>query len=336
MNYIIDISNIKTGGGRRIALTFVEYLLAKRNLDDYRVIVSKQDYEFFRHELSAVKLLKFNTILHYYFWILLNKHDVYFSLFGPGKIFSVRAKRRIAGVAIPHIIYQDYFEESMPTLFLRIRVLIQRYIFSLFFNEYWTETMDAKYKLSNFFVGEIHVVPNAIDHGFEKFRDDQVDVVERSIFVPSAYYVHKNIEFIAEFAKTKTGQKYSFIFTLDDANYARIFGDLSNCRNLGFIDKEQLAFYYQSSQIVLNLSSLEVYSGNYVESAYFGTPIVVLRRSFTESLLKNYALYIDRLCFTELESALNGATSIDFEARREFMVYLGFNKHEKLYAICFG
>lgn len=336
MSYIIDLSNVKSGGGKRIALTFVEKIGNTRMHADYVIIVSRKDYFEYGERFPTLNIVSFYTYIGHFIFLIRRKHNVYFTLFGPGKYLSFRANRRLSGIAIPHIIYRDYFIETNPSLLLNIKVCIQKIAFCLFFNEYWTETQDAKNRLRLFIKDTIHVIPNSIDEGLLNINFAYDSPLENRVFIPSAYYSHKNLEFIFRFARSKFGSKYDFIFTLSPEKFRSLKDGASNCFNVGYLSRDNLSKYYQSSRVVLSLSSLEVFSGNYVESVYFGVPIVVLRRSFVESVLKDYPIYINSLNFEELDEAIHKSLSVNYQVRESILSRFTSSKHEELYRLCFS
>lgn len=154
------------------------------------------------------------------------------------------------------------------------------------------------------------VVPNALGHAFHERlppggeRQVRGDTLVR-ILVPSAYYLHKNLQSIPETAlhlSRLTERPFLFSLTIPfDDNWHAIkakadqIGVADRIQNLGTFPVSQAPSLYLQSDMMFLPTRLETFSASYLEAMYCGVPIVTSDLDFARDICRDAALYADTL-----------------------------------------
>lgn len=177
-------------------------------------------------------------------------------------------------------------------------------------------------KLYNY-IGETQLLPNAISvdslagtltKGFllPKRRENVFN-----IFYLTRYYPHKNIEiFIDLFIKYRSELKDVVLYLTIDKNQhpfaQKLLKSISDNRlsenivNIGPIQQKDIAGYFKSMHAMVMPTTLESYSGSYLEAMAFECPILTSDLDFAHEVCGDAALYFDPWSVDSLYTALRG------------------------------
>jgi len=162
------------------------------------------------------------------------------------------------------------------------------------------------------FANKVSVLPNAVSSKIidinnvdDNFFPNRVVDGRKALFCLTGYYSHKNLEKIVELFYIKKAElsDYCVIITVpDEAKNSAAISFLSKIDNLGLSDviinvgylkQEHLPSYYANSYALFLPTLLESYTATYVESMYFGLPILTSDFDFAHDVCKEAALYFD-------------------------------------------
>ncbi len=138
-----------------------------------------------------------------------------------------------------------------------------------------------------------------------------------SLFVPSAYYPHKNLEILPAVVRLlkDRGVGVEVIFTLDAespgwrgvAREAEAQGVLESCRAGGYMAMETLARHYHACDLVLLPTLLESSTAVYPETFLAGRLLATSDRDFARELCLDGAAYFDPHDPAAMAEAVAGA-----------------------------
>lgn len=298
---LINLSNIRKGGGYQIALNLLDNLIFFKKYDctillseelenqcdfhdDFKYIIFNNNSNFLK------KFLRKN--------ILSIKYNLVFTLFGPDYILF--SNNQIGGFAIPHIVYKDspYFKLNkihFKELFL---LSIQRNIFKFFFKALVVETNDVKDRLSSMNIKSrknIFVVSNTFHNIFNSakaVKSYSGEGVFKFIY-PTSFYPHKNLEILREVDSLITNKNIEIYTTLPNSIFIKLFDGCKNIKNFGELDPKNLLHKLSCCNGMLNISLLECFSANYIEAFKLNLVLVCSNLDFASKICKNGAIYTD-------------------------------------------
>ena len=299
----LNFSNIKIGGAKQVALSFLMEL-KKKDIDKFNILVSKEvhdeltstNFKFLNklkiYNSSIFKFLSFSLIPE------IKNVEIVFTLFGPFYAFT-RAKT-ITGFAQPWILYPDNLVNNelsfFKKLFLRLKFKIQR----LFFKKdslLIVETDVAKNILINKLNFKcVNVVNNSINTLFltqkPKIKYLQEDF---KIGVIGRNYPHKNLKIlpqILDILTSKFESKVSFHVTLTEQEFVSMSSSFQkNINNYGSLNVSECPKFYNEMDLIFFPSLLEVFSATPLESLYMKKPFVCSDLSFNKGFLEDFAFY---------------------------------------------
>ena len=299
-NILINLTNIKKGGGVQVALTLLEELF--NYLERYKI------YVFLSEELFNVQFKRFNDVyyiksknnqIHNLFFLKKNEIklniDIVFSLFGPG-IWKPKTTH-ISGFAIPHLIYPDspFFLRKKTTL--SFRLFIQKLMFQINIDKYIVESEDSKLRLSSIMKikkENIFIVSNTYNQKFDNI-DYKLKLPSNKykIFCPTSYYPHKNLEILLNIDEkiSFNNENIQIFTTINSEVFDKIFKKSNNIINLGPLNLDKLTLKYSEMDLVLSTSLLECFSANYIEAFKTKTPLLTNDLDFSTRNCKNAAMY---------------------------------------------
>lgn len=334
MSILIDCSNIRTGGAIQNALTFIKsakkYGLAKNLYLVCSPIVDNQlsfdDKNSFKEYTSLKKIDGFLDIFKNS--LFMSKYEnkinpkIVFTIAGPS--YWKAKSLQVVGFARPHFIYPEidifYRYGAIKKLYSIIKLNIKKKIHSFFF------------KRSDYLVCQTNIVKNRVvrELNFSKekifvirngysiiFKNQVIKIlknrninkkklkkkVKKVIFVPSAYYVHKNLEILPVVAKQLVYKNFNLIFkmTLDpknkdveNLNYLINKHDVKkNFKFLGNLNHKLLAKEYLNSDLVLLPTLLECSTAVYPEAMMCRIPLLTSKLDFSLENCENGALYFN-------------------------------------------
>lgn len=343
MKILLDCSNAQTGGAIQTGLSTLENAARTPEHEWHAVLSGRLSAQFpASHEagLASVTRLPIRSQPLTKYWQIARalpgieqalRPDLVFTVLGPSKWRS-RAPQ-LVGYAIPHLLYP----ETDPFVGHRgLRTTVQRAILNL--NLRWvrhalmqspylvveTETVRRRLdRVQGFPRSRIFVVPNSYSHSFEDSLGRSVSEAPRSrfrIFVPSAYYFHKNLEIIPRVAaelKSLTSQPFEFALTIPEDNegwgvirkQAAAVGVADSVRTLGPVQHKEIGAQYRRSDAVFLPTLLECSTAVYPESLAAGVPLVTSALDFAQDLCREAALYFDPYSPAEAARALHRVMS---------------------------
>ncbi|PML40666.1 hypothetical protein BCS99_04700 [Vibrio breoganii] len=152
------------------------------------------------------------------------------------------------------------------------------------------------------------IIYNSISSDFKKSYEQSnkastdtidLDSVVR-ILVPSAYYKHKNLEIVPFVLGelTKRGVKAIITLTTSDSEsirniyqQAKLLGVENRIVNIGPFEHSEAVTIYESHDLILQPSLLEVFSTSYIEAMALLKPLVVPDLNFSRGICENYPVY---------------------------------------------
>lgn len=154
-----------------------------------------------------------------------------------------------------------------------------------------------------------------IDAGLKKISFDII-----KIFIPSAYYPHKNLEVlfdVVSILKSKGLVNFEFITTVppNSAFASRVdsFSLRSHIKNIGPYSYADANDLYKNMDVVFIPSILETFSTSYLEAIAMAKPLVVADRSFAREVCGAYASYYSPLSADAAAEALCHAISSEID-----------------------
>jgi glycosyltransferase involved in cell wall biosynthesis len=237
--------------------------------------------------------------------------DVVFTVFGPA-YFRARAPH-VVGFALPNLIYKRSGPIPPATFSIRLADWV-RCILLRRADHIVVETETVRQRLAprlGIELKRISVIGNSINPMLERHIEDISDAGTATqpgssftIFAPSAYYPHKNLEVIPRVAAAMHRQDpnldFEFRLTLatDSAEWRRLTADAHSMGigarivTLGVLDAPSLARAYQDSSAVFLPTLREASTAVYPESFFFRRPLVTSDLDFARELCGEAALFV--------------------------------------------
>lgn len=186
---------------------------------------------------------------------------------------------------------------------------VKRYLHTLYQRShikkatYWlAQTELSKVNLANIGIdsSNITTVHNAISNEFSaRFYEKNITYKDKpecfEVIIPSAYYPHKNLEFIIYLAKKINDIKFKF--TLRDADFQYLNklaiqeGVSEKISNIGQYKHCDAVNIYLNCDLVVLPSCLEVFSTSYIEAMASKKPLIVPMFDFTKDICGDYAYF---------------------------------------------
>lgn len=316
---LINASNLHTGGGVQVAISFLYELSLMSNTDlSYIHVVASNEVNIGLEKLNAV----FNGFGHYevlntYGVRALNsklnkkiKHyDLVFTVFGPNYL-RLKAKKEIVGFAQLWILnFSNPISKNMG-LFSRYKLRLKLSIQWLFFlrsDHYIVELEHVKnslHKLKGIPFHNISVVHNTVSSLYInenkwsriKLIKGQEDI---SLGIITRDYPHKNLNilpYIAQSLELNHNLKVHFYTTLntDEWSTKSIFFK-TYVSTTGSLRPDQCPSFYQQVDGVIFPSLLECFSATPLEAMVMEKPLFASNRNFVRDVCQNHAIYIDPL-----------------------------------------
>lgn len=321
MKFIINTTNLQSGGALQVALSLLEEWNVTRVENDFHIFLSPQlnllltrenfgtNFTFYTFGKNPTNSI-FTTLTYYIKLRRLEEQitpDAVFTVFGPA-LWQPKAPH-LTGFANGFYLFDDsdfIRKKILTNIFRKIKYYIRHYfLFSQLKkegNHYWVETNTAKEKLSetiNKPTNKISVIGNTYGSSFKNKPEHKENINNTfNLLYVSAYYEHKNFEIIPKVISILKEKNIacSFILTLPEDIFNVIFRELSNSEyleNAGPTNPKQIIEIYQKANAVFMPSMLETFSANYPEAMKMELPIVCSDFNFSKSICGNAALYFD-------------------------------------------
>ena len=352
MRVLLDCSHLNTGGAIQVGLAILENA-ARTPAHRWHAVLSgriaPQVPESLDRSLASVVRLpvRSNPWTRY---AQISRHlprieraivpDVVFTVFGPAK-WRARAPH-LVGFAIPHVLYPEtdvyLWHRNLrrlvanATLFLQLR-WVRRALHNADYLVVETETVRKRTsELHGFPAERTFVVRNSYSPAFvDSLAQARTSSADRpfTVLVPSAYYLHKNLEIVPRVARelrTLTDAGFEFVITLppDAPEWRAIHQDsidlgvADRVRTVGAVPHRDLAQRYRASDAVFLPTLLECSTAVYPESFAAGVPLATSALDFARELCADAALYFDPLSPSDAARSL-ARLMADPELRRRLV-----------------
>lgn len=309
MKVLIDNSNLFAGGGIQVAASFLNDLKETELNHSFLIVLSpnaskaistdgfgekfdfvvlnEQEYNGITNRIAAMRRIEkiFNP-------------DIIFTTFGPSYYKS--SVKKIVGFAVGHIVYFDspYFKDM--NWFFRSKQRLINFAKSYFFKKNSDvlifETADALKRFQTPDRVSKYEVSNTLNEIFlDKDRWMNLPLQKDSMFKilsVTANYPHKNIEIIPSIIDElllKGFKDFQFLLTLSesDVNFDNRY--FKYIKFLGRVEHSALPTLYNSCDVLLMTSLLEIFSTTYLEAMYMEIPIVTSDLPFARYICGNAA-----------------------------------------------
>jgi glycosyltransferase involved in cell wall biosynthesis len=322
---LIDCSNMRSGGAIQNGLAFLS-LLSKSQFNEWFVAISPELNKEFPNEYKDLlpNLFIINGSNNIYGILKVIRQmkniekiispDIVFSLSGPP---YWRAKGiHISGFAKPQYLYPA-IEKLLNTklnyhemIKRKIKLILQKKMFNKM--DYLVGQTDIVKKRAckalDFPKIRFFIIHNSYSQLFKQSICDKklnISINFKSnstrVFIPSAYYLHKNLEIvplIASYLK-KINKEVCFVFTIEkrSSEWKNIKGLAKRLKveemlkTIGQVAHKNLSIEYIKSNIILLPTLLECSSAVCPEAMMVGRPIVTTDLDFSRSLCGESALY---------------------------------------------
>jgi len=314
---LINLSNIKTGGGLQVASSFLEELIAsKQSLEffDITIIISNSV-----SNLSAAKdLIKSSK------FIIIENENNFFKQFSPKYIKFISSFNVVFNLFGPHFYFIKHKKQFVISGFAQAWILFPKNKTYQEFGFWQKGFYSLKYKILNFYFSKsdffvvehenikeelqkiypnkpIDIATNSINQVFvlnqnliKKKLKKSNDVFK--IGVIGDNYPHKNLKILNDLSKELKSRNinFEFVLTLTDSDFKSYkFNNTKEFHNLGKLTIEDCFDFYNSIDIVFFPSNLECFSATILESLYMGKPLICSNYKFNSAIASNYAYYFD-------------------------------------------
>lgn len=323
MRILVDGCKIRTGGVIQLSLSILRHMATDRRHEWHVVASSKIDHELdkgYIPNFASYRVLPIGKNILSRYWKPQSympaveqevKPDLVFSLYGP--VFWRPKARHVVGFVFPWAIYPDSPVHGMLNLkeWLYIKLLIR-----MTRKDYqkahsiMVETETVRQRVHRYLqipLERIHVIPI----GCSPYFTENIGKVpsnapadKYSIVVPSAYYVHKNLELLPRAAaelKKLLQRPFEFVFTIPDdlegwqriLKIAHQLNVQDTIRTVGFRKHIEMPQLYRSAHVVCLPTLLESSTSVYPEAFMAKIPVTTSDLDFTREVCDDAALFFD-------------------------------------------
>lgn len=315
-SFLINASNLHTGGGVQVAVSLIDELSRMENLPTRLSILASNEVHTSLQNLNCdysrfSDYAVFNTYGFSTLWsglgLKLRSFDVVFTVFGPLYWWPMRPVN-IAGFAQPWIIYPNNEIFNLMSCFVKFKIKLKYFVQSFFF------------KQADHLIVELpHVKTRLISRGFH--RNSQIDVVHNCLssiyFRPDQWraltveiqkkhfsigfvgrdYPHKNTNILPYIKKVLADVhrlSVSIFVTLNSDEWTKKSEFFQkNINNAGVLDVTQCPVFYQQMDAVIFPSFLECFSATPLEALAMKKPLFASNRQFVRDVCGEFAWYFD-------------------------------------------
>ncbi|MDM1722263.1 glycosyltransferase [Acinetobacter towneri] len=319
MSVLINASNLHTGGGLQVGISFLYEAsrLNSRDLGLLNVVVSNEVHEGLTQiGVNMAIFGSYEIIDTFGFEALYSKlnhkvkeYELVFTIFGPNYL-RVKAKKEIVGFAQLWILnFDNPISQKMSFLsrhVLRTKFYIQ-WLFFLRADHYVVELEHVKKGLiqsKGIDAEKVSVVYNTVSSLYldkSKWKSINIEkgTEEISLGIVTRDYPHKNIGIlpaVGQILESKYNLKVHFYTTLNELEWsARDDFFKMYVSTVGSLSPEQCPSFYQQIDGVVFPSLLECFSATPLEAMVMTKPLFASDRGFVRDVCAEYALYFDPL-----------------------------------------
>ncbi|KAA8484661.1 glycosyltransferase involved in cell wall biosynthesis [Arcticibacter tournemirensis] len=326
MRVLINVSNLRFGGGKTVGLNILTYYLNNSKIRQLLIIApSSCGYEYLKDSYPKARFVFLSRIFNCSFLKVLTNYVILPFLSVTSKCDFVLSLGNIAFPVFNRpqflLIHQSFLAYPDSLVWDRVRlddksfyIYLRRMIKFIKINLRYasvigvqTETMRSRISgLYDIPKDRILVIPNAVSFNCMKsdiVKEDTPSNQIRLLFL-SKYYPHKNFEILFELAKRvkefslpihititieKTENSGSMRF-LEMVDKLDLNFFITNIGNVAIDDIERV---YKEHDGLFLPTLLESFSGTYIESMFFGKPIFTSKMDFAVDVCKDAAFYFD-------------------------------------------
>ena len=337
LKFIINASNLHTGGGVQVAISFLyELSLMKDNKNTFIDIIASTEV--------ADGLARLNTqtsCFHSYevintyglkaFFSRVNsgikKYDVVFTIFGPNYL-RVKSKKEIVGFAQPWMLnFDNPISQKMSFLrrnTLRTKFFVQ-WLFFLRSDHYVVELEHVKNDLTSIKginSNQISVVYNTVsslylDNQYWKSITIDKRQEDLSLGIVTRDYPHKNLEilpFVAHALELKYNLKVHFYTTLNDLEWDTKDEFFKRyVSTVGSLSPDECPSFYEQIDGVVFPSLLECFSATPLEAMVMSKPLFASDRGFVRDVCGSHAVYFDPLDADDIADKIANYFQLDLD-----------------------
>lgn len=333
---LIDFSSIKSGGGLQLSMNFIS-----ENSGSYTFVVSKSLYEYLVSlgiggDYIVMPNNPFHRFIKEYTFLKREIKKRHFSksytFFGPGLPLDLK---NIVSVAYPIVCYPDskywhyvpYKEKVIKSFFNWFRINRLKNA-SLIVCE--TEVMKKRLssvlgKKQSYFIAPPVVTSFIKNISVEDYFDKAHDVKRLLVLGGLAY--HKNNWRLYSVASelNKKGIDIVFYCSFSESDFISHVLKMSRTKIdstilskyfnfLGGVNPDKIGDLYYSASALINLSDLESFSNNYMESWKSALPILASDRDFSRHICGRSAIYFEPHDITSVADNIIHFLNLDRES----------------------
>lgn len=315
----INAFNNHSGGGKSYLINFSRLLNQHKSIDSYYILVPpniKMEFE----KNDNISIITLPSILSKMIflplcYIFLIPMIVYFKKCSRVLNFSdipiITKSKQIMLFDWPYGLYPDSKAWQMMNkkdLFRRkVKLFILKKLIR-FVDEFIVQNSVMKKRLEKYWkFRNAHIIPNAIslDSLDSNFKTLQLRSTRKNrLLCLTHYYTHKNLEIFIPLAKEIKKQNLNFeiIITIskDQSSEAKLLlksvdkeGLQNIIYNIGPVSMEYIPSLYNQSDALLLPTTLETFSGTYIEAIFHKKPIFTSDLDFARNVCKDYAYYFN-------------------------------------------
>lgn len=307
MNFLVNASNLKQGGGIQVAQSICGELYKYRH---HRFIIVLSDGIDVSHivETDNIEILKYN-IKHDFRTVLLGRDEfldnlvakkhinAVLTVFGPS-LWRPRAPHLCGFARAQLLLKVNGFKFSFKE---RIVHKVWTWLFKKSSNIFYTENSFISYMLPNILGNiEVYTVTNYYNQVF-----DHPEKWKRRLKLPmfdgitclsvSNYYPHKNFDILVATVRNlkdiHSDIKVRFVLTFEEAEMP-VPDDVNNSfLFIGKVGVDECPYLYEQADIMFMPTLMECFTATYPEAMRMGVPIVTTDLEFARGLCGDAACY---------------------------------------------
>lgn len=358
MKILVDASVCSKGGGVQVALALINNIALDQAFEVICVTSEQVDAQL----TSEIKF----SIQHYYpeknenifgkkrqgkrLLEIEKKHnpDLVFVVFGPS--YWRPKVKTLQGFALPLMVYPDtrnrvYKNNKIEYFYQKILNAYKARIMRKNSDYIVVETNAFKHRVSKF-LGfnntKISVIENSFNANFlNKKSENKIKSSEHlEIFVPTAYYPHKNLEILVEVASNllrdkKTHIIFNFLIDEESEHWIKIISEAKqkNVENFfntfGPVNNTQMVELYAKTDFVLLPTLAEASTAVYPESFISQKVLLTSNLDFAVELCGEAAVYFDPYDAKDIAEKILEIESN--ESKQKILIQKGLEQVQKSY-----
>ncbi|OOE86967.1 hypothetical protein BZG73_03780 [Salinivibrio siamensis] len=357
-NKLVNASNLHSGGGVQVAVSFIVELIKNKRYD-YDIVVSSKVFDnlislLCKDELERIIIFDVYGLSFYNSKAkeIFSGYNICFTIFGPF-YYPIDCKVHICGFAQPWIIYPDSHAYTLLGFFDRMKRKLKYYIQKKLFLNYdmlVVEQNHVKDALVNrgFKKEKIEIVSNTISSIYnEPHRWKNIEVKDKPsdkfcLGFLGRPYVHKNIRILKtvdEILKESFDLEVVILFSFTDREMDELgFSDLNNFLSTGEIKVQQCPGFYKNIDCLIFPSLLECFSAAPIEASFMGKRVIASDLPFMKECCPSSTIYFDPTDANDMakkiyHAYLNRNEDLQLDFSSEFMTFTAKDRARKYCSI---